>query len=186
MQQDCYLIFSRKKKFFWPQTPTDWKWAPPSDLFSGCRAVYTGGSATGEWRWPQDHRLLPSLRMSTAITALPPYTSLSCVSTSFGIPNTGLDRPWSFQEFEAPRFQGSRHMKVVRWPVLRTCRLYPPGIISGTHFCLRHCATSGNFAGSIPDGVIGIFHWHNPSGRTMALRLTQPLTEMSTRNIFWG
>ena len=28
-------------------------------------------------------------------------------------------------------------------------------------------------------------HRHNPSGRTMALGLTQPLTEMSTRNIFW-
>jgi len=33
-------------------------------------------------------------------------------------------------------------------------------------------------AGSIPDGIIGIFH---PSGRTMALGLTQALTEMSTR-----
>jgi len=31
---------------------------------------------------------------------------------------------------------------------------------------------------------VGIFH--NPSGRTMALGLTQPLTEMSTRNIYWG
>ena len=50
---------------------------------------------------------------------------------------------------------------------------------------LRHCATSRNVAGSIPDGVIGIFHWHNPSGRTMAVGSTQPLTEMSTRNIFW-
>ena len=30
------------------------------------------------------------------------------------------------------------------------------------------------------------FHRHNPSGRTMALGLTQPLTEMSTRNISWG
>ena len=30
------------------------------------------------------------------------------------------------------------------------------------------------------------FHRHNPSGRTMALALTQPLTEMSTRNISWG
>jgi len=40
-------------------------------------------------------------------------------------------------------------------------------------------------AASIPDGVIEIFHWHNPSGRTMALGLTQPLTEMSTRNISW-
>jgi hypothetical protein len=35
--------------------------------------------------------------------------------------------------------------------------------------------------GSIPDGVIGMFH--NPSGRTVALGLTLPLTEMSDRNI---
>ena len=48
---------------------------------------------------------------------------------------------------------------------------------------LRHCATSRKVAGSIPDGVTGIFH--NTSGRTMALGLTQPLTEMSTRNISW-
>jgi hypothetical protein len=47
---------------------------------------------------------------------------------------------------------------------------------------LRHCATNRNVAGSIPDAV-RIFHRHNPSGRTMALESTQPLTEMSTRNI---
>ena len=41
-------------------------------------------------------------------------------------------------------------------------------------------------AGSIPDGVIGIFHWHNPSCHTMAVGSTQPLTEMSTRSISWG
>jgi hypothetical protein len=41
-------------------------------------------------------------------------------------------------------------------------------------------------AGFIADGVIGIFHWLNPSGRTVALRSTQPLTEMSTRNKCWG
>ena len=35
-------------------------------------------------------------------------------------------------------------------------------------------------------GVIGIFQRHNPSGRTMALGSTQPLTEMSTRCISWG
>jgi len=40
--------------------------------------------------------------------------------------------------------------------------------------------------GSIPDGVIGIFHLPNPSGRTIALGLTQSLTEMGTRNISWG
>jgi hypothetical protein len=51
---------------------------------------------------------------------------------------------------------------------------------------LQHCATSQKVAGSIPDDVTGIFHWHNTSGCTMALGLTQPLTEMSTRNISWG
>ena len=51
---------------------------------------------------------------------------------------------------------------------------------------LGHCATSRKVAGSIPDGVTGIFHRHNPSGRTMNLGLTQPLTVTSTRNIFWG
>ena len=50
---------------------------------------------------------------------------------------------------------------------------------------LRHCSTSRKVAGSIPDDVISIFHLHKPSGRTMALELTQPLTEMSTRYIFW-
>jgi len=35
------------------------------------------------------------------------------------------------------------------------------------------------------DGVIGIFHWHNPSDLTMALGSNQPLTEMSTRTISW-
>jgi hypothetical protein len=41
---------------------------------------------------------------------------------------------------------------------------------------LRHCATNQEVAGSISDGVIGIFHWHYPSGRTMVLGSTQPLT----------
>jgi hypothetical protein len=54
------------------------------------------------------------------------------------------------------------------------------------HSLLRQCATSGNVAGSIPDGVIGIFYWHNPAGHTLALGSTQPLTEMSTRIIAWG
>ena len=49
-----------------------------------------------------------------------------------------------------------------------------------------HRAASRKFAGSIPVGVIAIFHKHNLSSRNMALGLTQPLTEMSTRNISWG
>jgi hypothetical protein len=56
----------------------------------------------------------------------------------------------------------------------------------GARGWLRHCATNQKIAGSIPDDVTGIFHWHNHSGRTMALDSTQPLTEISTRNISWG
>jgi hypothetical protein len=38
--------------------------------------------------------------------------------------------------------------------------------------------------GSIPGDVNGFFlNLPNPSSRTMALGLTQPLTEMSTRNL---
>ena len=49
-------------------------------------------------------------------------------------------------------------------------------LYGGTHWCglLRHCTTSQKVMCSIPNGVIGIFHWHNPSGHT------QPLTELST------
>jgi hypothetical protein len=47
---------------------------------------------------------------------------------------------------------------------------------------LRHCATGRKIAGSIP-GVIEFFNWCNPSRRIMALGSTQPLTEMSTRNL---
>jgi hypothetical protein len=41
-------------------------------------------------------------------------------------------------------------------------------------------------AGSIPFGFNGSFHWRNLSGRTVAQGLTQPLTELSTRDISWG
>jgi len=51
---------------------------------------------------------------------------------------------------------------------------------------LRHCATSRKVAGSIPDGVTGILHWHIPSSCTVALGLTHPLTEMSNRSISGG
>jgi hypothetical protein len=51
---------------------------------------------------------------------------------------------------------------------------------------LRYCATNQKVAGSIPDGVMEIFITTYPSDRTLALGSTQPLTEMSTRNISWG
>ena len=45
---------------------------------------------------------------------------------------------------------------------------------------LRDWATNLKVAGSILYHVTGIFHWHNTSGRPMALQSTQPLPELST------
>jgi len=39
---------------------------------------------------------------------------------------------------------------------------------------------------SNPESVIGIFHSHNTSGRSMSLGSTHLLTEKSTWNIYWG
>lgn len=50
---------------------------------------------------------------------------------------------------------------------------------------LRHRYKT-EMAGSIPHNVIGIFHGHNLSGRTMSLGSIQPLAEISTTNITWG
>jgi hypothetical protein len=44
-------------------------------------------------------------------------------------------------------------------------------------------ATSRKVAGSTPSEIIRFFNWPNPSSRTMTLGSTQPLTEMSNRNL---
>jgi len=64
---------------------------------------------------------------------------------------------------------------------LRLPKLYTPVYYPGTAVAqwLRCCATNRKVAGSILDGVIGIFHLR-------ILGSTQPLTEMSTRKIAWG
>jgi hypothetical protein len=46
----------------------------------------------------------------------------------------------------------------------------------------RHYAISRKVAG-FESRWCGYFNWPNPSSRTIALGLTQPLTEMSTRNL---
>jgi hypothetical protein len=58
-------------------------------------------------------------------------TEFSCLSEV----KASLDRSIGFQEVEALRFQDIRHMKVVRLSALRPGRIYPPGIIPGSHFC---------------------------------------------------
>jgi hypothetical protein len=50
----------------------------------------------------------------------------------------------------------------------------------------RYSATSRKVAGSIPDEDMDFFNLPSPSSRIIALRSTQPLTEMSTRNLPGG
>ena len=52
------------------------------------------------------------------------------IRTGKSNPITVLDRPWGFQEVEAPRFQDIRHMKVVRLSALRTPQEIFPVLIS--------------------------------------------------------
>ena len=56
----------------------------------------------------------------------------------------------------------------------------------GTRWCswLRHCATNRKVAGSIPHGITGIFHWHNPSGRTVALGVDSASNRNEYREYF--
>jgi len=51
------------------------------------------------------------------------------------------------------------------------------------HYSTRN-PRSGKVGGSIYDCVIGIFHSLKPPGRTMTHGSTQPIKEMSGRNIF--
>jgi hypothetical protein len=56
--------------------------------------------------------------------------------------------------------------------------------IGALDFVTGHYVTSRKVAGSRPDYVDFFFSiLPNPSGRTMAPGSTQPLTEMSTRNL---
>ena len=67
-------------------------------------------------------------------------------------------------------------------------------IISADNYKLRNVCLLGprlaesqslKIVGLIPDGIFGIFCWHNPSSHTMALESSQSVTEMSTRNIYY-
>ena len=82
-------------------------------------------------------------------------------------PFTSLDRPWGFQEIEAPRFQDNQHMKVVRLSALRTGRVYSPVNIPGTHFCQRL---------SQPQG-------HSAAGRIMSMKNSNDTIGNRTRDL---
>jgi len=82
-------------------------------------------------------------------------------------PITGLDRPWGFQEVEAPRFQDSGHMKVIKLSALRIGRLYPAANISSTHFYYRRSQPYG----------------HNAAGRIMSMKNSNDTIGNRTRDL---
>jgi hypothetical protein len=62
-----------------------------------------------------------------------------------------------------------------------------PRLVTGIALpLLRYRATSRKVAGSIPHEATGLFNLPNPYSRTMAVGSTQPLAEMSTRNLPGG
>jgi hypothetical protein len=88
----------------------------------------------------------------------------------------------------------------LRWPqTWESKRLAPTVILSFILICMQDMWTGGHAVAHLVEalrrkpegrgcdsrGAIGIFHWHNPSGCTMALRSSQSLTEISTSNISW-
>jgi hypothetical protein len=56
-------------------------------------------------------------------------------------------------------------------------------LFSAILYTVRRSATTLEAAGLIPNEVIGFLNWRNPSSLTVALGLTQPVTEMNTRNL---
>jgi hypothetical protein len=106
-------------------------------------------------------------------------------------PCTDLERPRGFQELEDPSFQDSRQMKVVSLSTL-TAAAFTPRKYSCTHFCWRvsllhgHSAAGRLLSMKNSGDIIGNRTCDlPPSGRTMAAGSTQPLRDMSTRNISW-
>ena len=81
------------------------------------------------------------------------------------------------------RRQLLRRMLPIHLPcfLFTVCRLFLSSLIHTIvpAYFLHH-SPSPHFK-IFPCGFFGFFHWHNTSGRTMALGLTQLLTEMSKR-----
>jgi hypothetical protein len=134
----------------------------------------------------------PGVRLNTVLHLIPPYAIMDCTETTLLLQYPDDSSVVAYVCSLHKTFYSAMFMYCLEG--LSKYSVYVEHLLSVTWLrggtwwrsWLRHCATSWKVAGLIPDGVTGIFHWHNPSSCTMALGLTQPLTEMSTRNISWG
>ena len=84
--------------------------------------------------------------------------------------------------------------KTTNWAASCLSHVYPVSppqcpwinIPNNTWRRIKHNALQAGWK-RVPFPMVSVefFSWHNPSGRTMALGSTQPLTEIRTRNISW-
>jgi H+/Cl- antiporter ClcA len=86
----------------------------------------------------------------------------------------------------APVIHNLSTMEDGEWSILGSRNFTPTstGNNPGTYWMWH--AVAPEVAVSIPDGVIRIFHWHNPSGRSMVLGSTQPLNTNEYQEHFLG
>jgi hypothetical protein len=135
-------------------------------------AIRTCWSAAFRTSWDE-------VRLATSVS---PSPGLSACNYTFPTVITNHPAQWSSMLLHTPTVS---HM-VRKWftEVFDNSR---KSRLGGTRWrrWLRHCAASRKVVGSICDRAIRIFHWLNPSGRTVVLESTQPLTKMSTRDISW-
>jgi len=119
--------------------------------------------------WRRLQRKIQFFAIKLRVRSLQTAENFTVTQTDTPVAETCKYTEWLLRYIEVRKYVSSNTITcVTRW-----------------HSWLRHCATSRKVSGSIPDGVIGIFHWHNPSDRTKALRSTKTLTEISTRKISW-
>jgi len=82
-------------------------------------------------------------------------------------------------------FQPLEPVKLSTPECAEVCKaLFPDGVCGGT--VGWGTSLQAGRLDSFPDGVIRIFYWLNPSGHTVALGLTQPVTEMCVMGVSWG
>jgi hypothetical protein len=123
-----------------------WLWDTSSILLNWYR-----GKAAEVWTWTLTYSAEGKNSLSWNSTPLHAFTACTgtCLYLSLPLHSSvtrtwqakvkqslyGLERPWGFQDVDAPRYHDNRHMKVERLSALSISRLFTPGNAPGTYFC---------------------------------------------------
>ena len=123
-----------------------------------------------------------------------PHIPASFINNTRRTKNLWLERSLIFvyygEEYFYVNFRNERCY--CNWPLLNSLSFLNINIVlelkGSKRWCswLTHCTTSRRRAGSIPDCVIGIFYWHKPSGRTVALGVDSASNRNEYQEYFLG